>query len=346
MNTRVLFLGVLSAACFVLGSACGDVEHCKRGDVGCVDGLPDDVGECRFGLVYDPLTQVCVEPDHDAGPPPDPNAACSGSCATGEACRPDGTCVNVCTQTGAVTQRDSLLKCRPATNATPPEPAYNLAAAAHALCVQGCTRRNALCTASPCDPAVECVPPAELALAVAACGMTPTVDCVMARCEAVRDQACDKVMCPGSAPNCAGVTCTNSCSDAQNSLNNDGFCDDGDLANAVSAICPWGSDCGDCGPRRGPAPARVKQIGEQCIDPYQCGASYDDFSDVPGWCVVVDQANETERCVPDCSVYGLCPAGYTCRALEFQDAATGQSMTLKDENKLVGSACFPVQCGM
>jgi hypothetical protein len=342
MNIRVLFLGVLSTACFVLVSACGEVEHCKRGDLGCVDGLPDDVGECRFGLVEDPITKVCVEPDHDAGPPRDPNAACVGGCATGEACRADGTCINVCAQANAVAPRDSLLTCRPAQG----EAAYDLAKAAHALCVQGCTRRNALCTNSPCDPAVDCTAPQELALAAAACAtMPPTVECVMARCEMVRDQACDKVMCPGSMPNCAGVTCTNTCSDGTQTLNFDGLCDDGDLTNAVSAICPWGSDCGDCGPRRGAAPAKVKQIGEQCIDPYQCGASYDNFSDVPGWCVVVDQAKETERCVPDCSVHGVCPAGYTCRALEFKEA-DGSTMTLRDENNLVGSACFPMQCGM
>jgi hypothetical protein len=42
--------------------------------------------------------------------------------------------------------------------------------------------------------------------------------------------------------------CTDTCEYAS-----DGYCDDGG-AGSDGAVCPWGSDCADCGPRTGTPP--------------------------------------------------------------------------------------------
>jgi hypothetical protein len=334
MTTRMLLLSLLAAW---MTSACGEVKHCKEGEVGCVDGDSDDNGKCYYDLVEDPATGKCVEPQDDMSAP-DPNAEC-GSCASGEACRSDGMCINVCTQTDAVpTDGPSL----PACQAGEGEPPYDFQNAAIALCKQACARRAALCPNATCNPAVGCTPAASTTIATALCGVDMTPKCVIDRCVAVRDNACAQQLCAGNTqPNCAGVTCSNTCN---SSLVYDGICDDGDLSNAVSALCPWGTDCGDCGPRRGTMPPRYKEIGQQCIDPYQCGAPLNDFSNVPAWCVAVDQPTNLERCVPDCSVYGRCPDGYSCEPLKFQDE-NGDWIPLEDDSGKVGKACFPAMCG-
>lgn len=337
MATRVILLSLLAAW---MTSACGEVKHCEKGEVGCVGGHSDDNRECYYDLVEDPVTGMCIEPGDNATGP-DPNAAC-GTCATGEACRADGTCINVCTQTDAVpTGGPSLPSCEPVEN----EPAYDFQKAANALCVQACARRAALCPGATCNPQIDCTAAAALTVATTLCP-DMKAQCAMDRCKAVRDNACSQQLCAANAqPNCAGVTCNGDCA-GNKDFANDGVCDDGDLSNAVSAVCPWGTDCGDCGPRRGTAPPRYKEIGQQCVDPYQCGAPLHDFSNVPGWCVVINRSTLVERCVPDCSIYGRCPAGYSCMPLTFTDPNTGKTITLQDDNEVVGKACFADMCGI
>lgn len=328
-------------------AGCGEIDNCKEGEPGCLWGLPLEDDTCRFDLVPD-ATGVCVDPDDasseddggDGGDdevegPPLPNPC---GCTVNQVCQPDGSCVDLCMVPNQVVTKPSLPACR--------SPSYSFQEAAVAWCQQSCARRAALC-GEPCDPQAACGAAVAVALLVQ---VDPTctgnADCAMRRCEEARDRPCAMQQCLGNAaPNCTDVTCSNACSSGGETYNNDGFCDDGDLGNAVSAICKWGSDCGDCGPRRGPAPPAVKKLGEQCIDPFQCGASYDDFSAVPGWCVPLDESVAVEHCVPDCTMPPhSCPEGFDCQKLRFT-GESGKEEIITDQAGKVARACFPTQCG-
>jgi hypothetical protein len=65
------------------------------------------------------------------------------------------------------------------------------------------------------------------------------------------------------------ITCDDTCRWA-----NDGVCDDGGL-NARFAVCPYGSDCADCGQRVGyapPAPPPVSGVCTETLFDDYCGA--------------------------------------------------------------------------
>ncbi|MET0341092.1 MAG: hypothetical protein ABW252_08815 [Polyangiales bacterium] len=328
----------------LMQAGCGEIDNCKVGEDGCLGGLPLEDLTCRYDLVLDTSTGVCTEPDDVTGGdddddaidgPPLPNPC---KCTANQVCQTDGSCVDLCLVPNAVVNKPSFPQCR--------STSYSFQEAAIAGCQQACGRRAAIC-GEACDPATACSAATALAwLAAVDPACAGNTECAMKRCEEVRDRPCAAQAClGGGAPNCTNVTCENNCVSDGESFNLDGVCDDGDLSNAVSAICRWGSDCGDCGPRRGPAPAAVKKLGEQCIDPYQCGAPYADFSAVPGWCVPLDDSATLEHCVPDCTMPPhSCPESFDCQRLRFTDES-GKEENIRDNANNVARACFPTQCG-
>ena len=338
MTTRVLW-AIAACASLLASAGCGEVDNCREGENGCLRGRVLASGECRYDLIPDRVTGVCVSPDDDDDDDPTPAAPNPCGCAPDEVCQADGTtCVGICEIPGGpVGQKAQLPLCR--------DSSYTYVQAAEAWCRHACSRFAILC-GEPCDPEQACGSvAASAALAQADPACTPALgqaECAMKRCEEARDRPCSQWVCGnGMPPNCANVSCSNSCGEA-GKIVLDGVCDDGDLSNAISAICPWGSDCGDCGPRRGAPPPQQRKLGEQCIDPFQCGASYTDFRGAPGWCVPLDES--VEHCVPDCTVSRRCPDGYECQALQFENDM-GQIDELIDRDERVARACFPTECG-
>jgi hypothetical protein len=339
MNMRILGF---SAALGLLGiSSCGEVESCRQGvDPGCVDSQPDDSNNCKFGLVLG-AEGTCVEPKNantvaDAGPEPGGNC----SCPSGNACGRAGTCIDVC----ATPNNIPNFKPKPTCRAPMGENPYTFEQAAIAACTVQCIRRNEFCGAS-CDPAADCTP-ARALLAVPALGicMTQTqgtpVECASRACEMLRDRPCEMQECAGAAqPLCAGVQCTNTCAVGSMSYSGDGYCDDGDQSNADSAICAWGTDCQDCGPRgtRSTPPLALYEYGQFCVDSLQCGEFSADFNRSTGWCVTF--SNAPQRCLPDCTKSRRCAAGFTCQVLELEPG-----VAYEDNAGVEARFCRPNAC--
>ncbi len=331
-----LWAAVACAAWTVSG--CGEVESCKEGDVGCLGGFADDSGNCRFDLVKD-TRGFCVKPggNQDGGSQSDP---CG--CSSGSLCQQDGMCVNVCQPPNPVpTLKIAPSACRPAAGET-----YTLEDAANAACEQSCIRRAEYCGAS-CNPSTDCTRTLALAVVSQRCAAGMTLECAMQACEAIRDQPCAQVTCATGTPNCTGIVCNDSCSVTD--YVKDGLCDDGDLSNAGSSVCDWGTDCGDCGPRRGTPPATKYDLGDPCVDAYQCGGDPDHVASSTGWCVPTETQTNILRCVPDCSATDTCPAGYTCFGLGVDpddDGPMQQQPVLDPNTGQAARACFPNACGV
>ncbi|MET0286889.1 MAG: hypothetical protein ABW352_20570 [Polyangiales bacterium] len=344
-------LAIASLATF---SACSDVESCLQGvDPGCLGSAPDDSGNCKFGLVRSADGLTCIQRGEDGGstptPRPDagtptPDAGQSNcSCASGQLCRQDGTCVNLCTPVAnPPTPQPVLLPCRAPMGVT-----ESFARAALAACVQTCSHRAAYC-GTPCDPTVECTQLLASTAARAACAGADDQACAIALCERQRDLPCAQQQCPvGSTPSCTGTTCSNNCDMPE--YNNDGICDDGDPSNAISYVCEYGTDCGDCGPRRGSAPPFKLDLGDVCADPQQCGGNLYGVKSSTGWCVPAANNQSYSRCIPDCSNGKTCPAGHSCVGIAAdEDGPNGplpqvQFTDYNDGTPVFG--CFPTQCG-
>jgi hypothetical protein len=340
MRARWLWTA-LTSACALISvasmSACSEVESCKEDEVGCINSAPDNSGNCRAGLVLNASGTACV-PKGGGGSVTPPDTC---GCATNELCRDDMSCVNVCITPTNLPARTSPTKtCRPFGAEAP----YDFAKAAVALCYQGCIRRAALCGTS-CNPTVDCGPAAAALLATTLCpGQMP--ECAMKACELARDAPCAQQQCPaGAQPSCTGVSCTNSCI-TSTMYNNDGICDDGDLSNAESVVCDWGTDCGDCGPRKGTAPVFSRDLGDPCFDALQCGGDRTDVAKSTGWCVSTDEVRPLYRCVPDCSKKGAtCPSGYQCHDLLQDINGDNDPENVIDSKNVQARACFPSLCG-
>ena len=342
------------ASVMLLGlSACGEVESCKRGeDIGCLDSPPDPTtGRCRFGLVPNAQGSACVKPSDVNGGAPGRDSC--GGCATGSVCNQlTNKCVDVCKLPDSLpATKGAPRACRPRMDndpATQDDPPFTFEQAAQRLCEQECFRRNEYCGGG-CDPNTFCSTPAAMGLLAqlrTQCMTTANpVECVMTACEASRDRPCTSVMCPsGAQPNCAGVVCTNNCPTGDPTFVNDGVCDDGDLSNGVSAVCDWGTDCGDCGPRRGTRPPQTVGYGDLCVDPIQCGGNTSDVNRAQGWCVRFELSVDLLRCVPDCSNSQPCPSGFECTSLSYEE--NGMTMPLTDLQGKTAKACFPtMSCG-
>jgi hypothetical protein len=321
---------------FGMGS-CSDVESCARGAEGCIGGAPDVSGNCQAGLVRNAAGTQCVEPGDEGMAPVDP---CG--CGANELCRADKQCVNVCVNpTNLPARKPVPPPCRLPAGETP----YTFAEASVALCYQVGIHRAELCPGSSFNPMTECTADAATRAAGLLCPLQ-NPDCAIALCEAARDRPCAMQQCPpGVQPSCEGVVCSQSCATA--SFLNDGVCDDGDLSNAQSGVCAWGSDCGDCGPRRGTAPVFERDIGDPCTDPRQCGGNSSNIASSKGWCVPTDTSIDLYRCVTDCSQAGeTCPSGYECIQLgQDLDGEGVPNDPVMDSFGSVAAACFPRQCG-
>jgi hypothetical protein len=330
---RVLWalFGVLA----LVQAGCGEVKSCERGAPGCIEGPVDNsiVGGCRFGLVANAQGNCIAQSGGSSGD--------NCNCPSGALCNSSRQCVNVCElPTPLPVVKPQPRACRP----KPGQLHADFVTAAVAACSQACIRRGDYCGIA-CDPATFCTP-AEAQRRLMSCN--GDISCATLACEQERDRPCAQTDCsgagsaPGAQPNCAGVVCSNTCPTAPEYLN-DGLCDDGDLSNAGSAACDWGTDCGDCGPRRGTAPRFDRDIGELCVDPVQCGGDTEDVRRATGWCVRLDLSVSLLRCVTDCSTRDSCPSGFTCEDLKYDD--NGVPTTLVDDNDRVAKACFPALCG-
>ncbi|HEX5658419.1 MAG TPA: hypothetical protein VFX59_14555 [Polyangiales bacterium] len=339
MTTAKLWLAIATAVLATL-SACSDVESCLEGQPGCRNGAPDESGNCKFGLVLSNDGSTCVRPG-EAGSDDEPDGGATCSCPSGQLCRKDGICVNLCTPaSNPPTPRPTLLPCEAPDGVT-----ESFARIALALCYQTCVHRAVYC-GTACDPATECTQLLASAAARTACQGNDDPSCAKNLCERARDLPCASQQCPlGAAPSCAGTLC-NDCDESE--IRNDGICDDGDPSNAISYLCDYGSDCGDCGPRRGSAPPRRLDVGDVCADWTQCGGDLNSVKTSTGWCVPTTSAQSYARCVPDCSNGKKCTAGFECVKIVSDEDGDGPlpSTQYKDYNDgTLVFGCFPLQCG-
>ena len=345
MTKTMVWAGVALSALLAL-SGCHEIRKCTRGEEGCVGGPTRDDGTCAAGL--EARGGTCQEPNGGG-----PGDLCGG-CSSDEICDEDSyTCISYC-----ALEEDLPVKEPTPKSCTPPNvddaAPYNFGDACIAACEQRCIRAKEYCSGFSCDIA-ECsqlgpnggrVPtPAALTRCTAACPAPPNLACVTALCEDVRDTPCQEFECPtGTARDCANVRCTDTCAD-ENLY--DGFCDDGDPASADYTLCQYGTDCGDCGPRRGTRPPRVAR-GELC-PPGQdlaCEGHNDDYLKTEAWCLTIyADSNSPSRCVPDCTTAdgeGVCPGpDYVCVEALDRD---GDPITDAIGTPTPGYYCQPLVC--
>ncbi|HEX6242189.1 MAG TPA: hypothetical protein VFZ61_14865, partial [Polyangiales bacterium] len=303
--------------------ACNEVRKCGRGEPGCLAGPPED-GSCQPGLVV--KHGACTEPGAEP-------AALECGCEDGQICTLDGyTCADYCAPL------DVAIGTAPPRDQYSCDPSASAAALCETRCLIRCRAWHELCrTSAGCGPE-SCRSDAEQAACNQACGSAPDPQrCLAQACNDQLALGCKGLSCPdGSAPQCTGVSCSNGCS----GFNFDGVCDDGDLASAQSGACEYGSDCADCGPRRGAAPAPVAQ-GEPCAFHSNCaGASQDDLAEAQAWCIEV--APGVTRCAPDCTgADEICPRGSGCYTLQGPDQDGDGAPDPVVQGDLTASACFP-----
>jgi hypothetical protein len=347
MTTAKLLAALAALATFV---GCSGVDKCLEGvDPGCLGSAPDDSGNCKFGLVLSDDRSTCVDGKgngntRDAAVVDTSDSGGGGddcSCPSGQLCRNDGTCVDLCKAvSNPPVEKPTPLPCR-APSGTP----ESFARIALALCYQSCIHRAVYC-GTTCDPTSECTQVFASTAARAACQGMEDQTCAIGLCEKARDLPCAQQQCPVGTPNCSGTLCSNNCDQA--TYNNDGICDDGDPSNALSYVCDFGTDCGDCGPRRGNAPPFDLDFGDVCTDPAQCGGDLESVKTSDGWCVPATDNQAYSRCLPDCSNGKKCPAGYECSGIASDADGSGpmKPVQFMDENDgTLVFGCFPSQCG-
>lgn len=308
--------------------ACGDVEQCKRGQPGCLAGPPVE-GRCKLDLVVTHGT--CAEPG--ASPPP-----LSCQCKVGEVCSLDAySCINYC----------APLEQAIGSGSVPPAVLCDATESFEALCqnrcLLHCRQLQDFCPSDGGCSAEACSGPDVLAACQSECGAADSpVLCMAQLCGDTRALGCRSVQCPGQrAPDCDALTCRNACA----GYNFDGVCDDGDLASAASGVCSYGSDCADCGPRRG-VPPEPQPHGGPCAFHSGCiGASPANIAQADSWCIDIDAARGISRCAPDCSdADETCPEGSLCFRLSGVDQdGDGEPDELVQDGR-VASACFPTEC--
>jgi hypothetical protein len=308
-------------------SACEDVERCQVGTVGCYAGPPDQ-GSCKLGLVM--IHGTCAEPGETAPP-------LSCGCHDGAVCTLDGyRCADYC---APLDVEIGTLE--------PPAPivcdgtALSFEELCQNRCQIDCRQRADLCGDQAACDADYCESAEVLSACRADCGgdADPRL-CMALACGTALARACDDLSCPnGDAPACDDVQCRNACP----GYNFDGVCDDGDLKSAVSGVCLFGTDCADCGPRRGSSP-RLQPQGGVCAFHSGCaGANVDDIADARAWCIEVQPG--ISRCAPDCSSPGeTCPAGSACFQLSGVDQDGDGAADPIQQGQLLASACFPNAC--
>lgn len=320
-------LALLVCLLVSLAAACTDVAKCERGAPGCLAGPPPKGKDCLYGLVL--INGACAEPG--AQPP-----ALSCQCQAGQVCTLDAyTCVDYCAPL------DVEIGGEPA----PAPLSCATSEGFETLCMNRCLLRCRhvadYCSDDPACTPDACKSSAELAACRDECGSDADADrCIAQHCTDTMAASCKDVTCPsGKPPNCDQVQCRNSCP----GYNFDGVCDDGDLESASSGVCLYGTDCADCGPRRGATPKPVPQ-GGACAFHSNCdGANTADLAEASSWCIEI--ADDISRCAPDCSDDGeICPEGSACFELSGIDQdGDGQPDPWVDGDRRA-SACFPISC--
>jgi len=360
-----ILIHACAVALLLCFAGCTAVEHCKPGEVGCFAGPPDDAGLCKFDLVA--RNNLCVTPAaaralDDAGPPrqadgaiiedsggprPPPTMPC-GTCPGDKTCASDSkTCIDFCATPAELPGQQpapEAIRCGGEIKNAQTGERYTLSfeETCRNTCELACRARGWFCKTG-CEKDA-CEKPEVQADCHARCDKaTDPLACVQSLCSDTRATGCANTAgfcAAGEFPDCAKVTCTNSCG----STAYDGVCDDGDLDNAAYASCEWGTDCADCGPRRGEDMSRKHQQGDLCSLQEQCEGSSPDFSKNEAFCTAVTPGGQVRRCVLDCSGgQEPCPVGTTCSTLTIQDE-DGKVKALTDYRGVEGHACLPDAC--
>lgn len=333
--TKVTSFAVLTLLALGAFSACTDVRKCTRGEKGCIDGEPDN-DECAAGLV--PKNGECVPPEGGGG-----GGRCN--CASDEICDEDGeTCLAYCEPVDDPPESvPTPPSCKPVKTVSNDNPTpFTYRELCVKTCMQDCARAQTFCPGYVCNES-ECESVAALARCAVACPGMDT-SCMENKCNERSATSCDDFTCPTGAPakSCQGLRCTDSCQ----GNNKDGFCDDGDPYSATYSFCSYGTDCTDCGPRRGTRPAGIA-LGEPCPEgqDVSCQGYNDDFLKTQAWCLrFSSEPGAAFRCVPDCTTEdgaGNCPDGYECQGVKNSNGDPYQDAT---PNRTPGYACVPQIC--
>jgi len=335
--------GLLLAASLSL-FACPEVKQCQRGSVGCVDGPPDDAGQCQFDLIK--RGNRCIAPSGSSDPLPQPNPC--GSCAAGTTCTTDQeTCVDFCAESeikpGSVAS-PTPIRCGGELKDAQTGERYVLSfdETCVADCQLTCRLREWFCTKG-CE-ADACSKPEVLAECHKRCDADSSpLACMQKICNDTRSSGCsnnDSLCGDGEFPDCNKWSCTNTCATTRF----DGVCDDGDLLSARFASCDFGTDCADCGPRVGEDTSRALLQGDVCGVSEQCQGHDSDFSRNEAFCLAVKPGSAVKRCVLDCSGRkDLCPEGTTCTTLNGK-GAEGMIGPVRDAKGVEARACLPDAC--
>lgn len=341
MMTRLwsLCLVVTLTAFSLVAAGCGEVDHCEKGKTrGCLDSPPLDGGVCLYDLVrynIEGRGEVCLKQGSDEDP-------CK-LCAAGALCVPEeGRCVPFCEAPDVLPgsgMSPEPISCRAFTTDPNENPMLPFDEICRRRCRLECQRLEQFCGAG--CPQGMCDGADVQAKCASDCPMLPTggpdLSCLTEKCEEVQLARCETdLVCPnGSKVDCAQFTCTNDCIYPA-----DGTCDDGDVIASDTNDCAWGSDCADCGPRKGPKP--VGYIGSVCQYHSNCSGGTMKPSTATAWCVQSETLPGVNRCAPDCSRDQDCGDGFVCReVLVAQSDGSKQPIV---EGDLRGQACFPLMC--
>jgi hypothetical protein len=335
-----LFLLLLVLA----SSACSDVESCEKvTDLGCLNSVPKIDGTCLFDLV--PRNGTCVKPGSEED-------KCS-LCAEGDLCVPErNECVNFCETPpilpGSVAAPEPIF-CVATREPGMPDanPMLPYEEVCRRRCRLQCQRWAQHCPGfAGCEQGF-CERPDVLVKCNVDCppiaGAQRDLACLTRSCNDVRFSICDtRLSCPnGATPDCAAVTCTNDCQYNGQGLAGDGTCDDGDPASAETAFCAWGTDCVDCGPRKG-VRKEPAFYGDICAFHVNCEGGTQSPLTARAWCILQETLPNVSRCAQDCSRDADCPDAFECRELKFgrQDGTEGPLV----ESGVTARACFPLLC--
>lgn len=350
MTIRAWAFALLACAAAAL-AGCSEVDSCTEGETaGCLNSDPRRDGSCLYDLVL--RGGKCVKQGGEAD--------FCGFCADGSLCVPEqNRCVNFCESAsplpGTVAPPTAIF-CE--ATADPSMPGTNPMLSFEEVCTRRCQlecqRRAQFCT-DPAGAAYACAQGAcERPEVLAQCAVdcppnalgTRDLACLTRRCNDMRLARCDTRMCPtGFSARCENVSCTNDCSLAEGGGAADGICDDGDPASAETGLCSWGSDCTDCGPRRGAAPPST--LGSVCAFQANCAGATASPSTSEAWCIGLDGIPGLARCAPDCSRGQDCPDGFECIAARFeseQDPDGEQIVEMLNGKEVRSAACAPLLC--
>lgn len=365
MQKHVLWATLTLSALLPL-SGC-EVDNCEKNTEGCVGGNPVG-GKCKFDLVVG-KDGKCVAPGNgggstgseDAGKDASADAApmseCPEGCEEPALCVPDRKeCVNFCETPDTFPNSGPFVtQVLCGGEGTDAANALTFAQICANTCELTCRYWNWFCPDAAYNCATECAKPEVLmdcmklaADMPAGCGDGTEAEqreCQQTKCEEIRNFPCKEEagICPinpdkpgdTGTPECGNVVCSNDCTG--NVF--DGYCDDGAFSNGATDFCAWGSDCADCGPRRGePGPLDTGKfkIGEVCSNSFRCeGNTLGEGSSVvpnEAWCRQIGADGNT-RCIQDCSTDGEeCPEGFECEKL---------NPPYEDDKGREGKGCLP-----